>query len=327
MSWARGRSCSGCSPVSASSSPTSSAWRPSARSASIRSSRQARRELLQPGDLGLREGLVAEVGEGRAAPERQRFAQGGRCCARVSATMSRRASSKSCSKRSRSHSSGATRAGTRPAGSAGGHRRRAPCAAATPTSATRSRRPHCRPRAPHQPLRRHGLVRVHEQIGKSARWRGPPSSTARSPSTPRAAPEHGTPWLPPGRRTPATPVPFVAAWVRMKRPGLIQIAQEPLQASRQLWKAPGRQAALYRSDPTTKPFGADPVDIRKDRFYVRHNKEEPMRVVLLTGCSSGIGLHAALAFARQGDRVYATMRTRVGVAAMTEGRGCRRARA
>ena len=33
-----------------------------------------------------------------------------------------------------------------------------------------------------------------------------------------------------------------------------------------------------------------------------------MRVVLLTGCSSGIGLHAALAFARQGDRVYATMR-------------------
>ena len=34
-----------------------------------------------------------------------------------------------------------------------------------------------------------------------------------------------------------------------------------------------------------------------------------MRVVLLTGCSSGIGLHAALAFARQGDRVYATMRS------------------
>ena len=32
-----------------------------------------------------------------------------------------------------------------------------------------------------------------------------------------------------------------------------------------------------------------------------------MRVVLLTGCSSGIGLHAALALARQGNRVYATM--------------------
>jgi NAD(P)-dependent dehydrogenase (short-subunit alcohol dehydrogenase family) len=33
-----------------------------------------------------------------------------------------------------------------------------------------------------------------------------------------------------------------------------------------------------------------------------------MSVVLLTGCSSGIGLSAALAFARQRDRVYATMR-------------------
>lgn len=33
-----------------------------------------------------------------------------------------------------------------------------------------------------------------------------------------------------------------------------------------------------------------------------------MAVVLITGCSSGIGLEAALAFARQGDTVYASMR-------------------
>jgi NAD(P)-dependent dehydrogenase (short-subunit alcohol dehydrogenase family) len=33
-----------------------------------------------------------------------------------------------------------------------------------------------------------------------------------------------------------------------------------------------------------------------------------MRVVVVTGCSSGIGLATALAFGRRGDRVYATMR-------------------
>jgi NAD(P)-dependent dehydrogenase (short-subunit alcohol dehydrogenase family) len=33
-----------------------------------------------------------------------------------------------------------------------------------------------------------------------------------------------------------------------------------------------------------------------------------MAVVLITGCSSGFGLATSLAFARQGDRVYATMR-------------------
>ena len=33
-----------------------------------------------------------------------------------------------------------------------------------------------------------------------------------------------------------------------------------------------------------------------------------MAVVVLTGCSSGFGLEGALAFARRGDRVYATMR-------------------
>ena len=33
-----------------------------------------------------------------------------------------------------------------------------------------------------------------------------------------------------------------------------------------------------------------------------------MSVVLVTGCSTGIGLETALAFSRNGDTVYATMR-------------------
>src|SRR5262245_18733901 len=33
-----------------------------------------------------------------------------------------------------------------------------------------------------------------------------------------------------------------------------------------------------------------------------------MGVVVITGCSSGFGLHATVAFARRGDRVYASMR-------------------
>lgn len=33
-----------------------------------------------------------------------------------------------------------------------------------------------------------------------------------------------------------------------------------------------------------------------------------MATIVLTGCNSGFGLEAALAFARNGDTVYATMR-------------------
>ncbi|MEK8169541.1 hypothetical protein NKH77_06235 [Streptomyces sp. M19] len=33
-----------------------------------------------------------------------------------------------------------------------------------------------------------------------------------------------------------------------------------------------------------------------------------MAAVLITGCSSGMGLETALAFARRGDRTYASMR-------------------
>ena len=75
MSCARGRSRSGCAWTSASSSETSSAWRPSARSASIRSSSDDGAKLLEPRDLRLRERLVEEVGERRPAPERERLAQ------------------------------------------------------------------------------------------------------------------------------------------------------------------------------------------------------------------------------------------------------------
>ena len=32
------------------------------------------------------------------------------------------------------------------------------------------------------------------------------------------------------------------------------------------------------------------------------------RTIVITGCSTGFGYDAALRFARQGDRVYATMR-------------------
>ncbi len=75
MSWPRGRSRSGCSATSASSSTTSSAWRPSSSSASIRSSMRGEAELVESRDLGLREVRVAELRERRAAPERERLPQ------------------------------------------------------------------------------------------------------------------------------------------------------------------------------------------------------------------------------------------------------------
>jgi hypothetical protein len=45
-----------------------------------------------------------------------------------------------------------------------------------------------------------------------------------------------------------------------------------------------------------------------DSGSVAWGKGETMGVVLVTGCSSGIGLESALAFAREGDTTVATMR-------------------
>ena len=74
MCWPRKRSRSGERVTSASSSPTRSAWRPRARSASIRSSSAEKPNLLEAGGFGLRERL-RELGQGRTTPERKRLAQ------------------------------------------------------------------------------------------------------------------------------------------------------------------------------------------------------------------------------------------------------------
>src|SRR3989442_1227448 len=44
------------------------------------------------------------------------------------------------------------------------------------------------------------------------------------------------------------------------------------------------------------------------RFDLTYPAGGPMSVVLITGCSTGIGLQTAVAFARNGDTVVATMR-------------------
>ena len=91
---------SGCSPISASSSPTSSAWRPSARSASIRCSSAASRSSSSRAISALRERLVGEVGERRPAPQRERlvaaFATARRAAPRQLAPASATSRSKRC---------------------------------------------------------------------------------------------------------------------------------------------------------------------------------------------------------------------------------------
>jgi hypothetical protein len=71
MSCALSRSRSGCSPTSASSSPTTDPWRPAARSGSTRSSRHAEAKLLEPRDLGLGKALIAKLRERRTSPQRE----------------------------------------------------------------------------------------------------------------------------------------------------------------------------------------------------------------------------------------------------------------
>ena len=75
MSWPRRRSASGCSATRRSSSPTSSSC---AAEREIRVDAILERgevKLFQPADLTLRPRLVGELGERRAAPEREGLAQ------------------------------------------------------------------------------------------------------------------------------------------------------------------------------------------------------------------------------------------------------------
>ena len=78
MSCAQRPSRSGWSRTSTSSSPTSSACRPSSRSASIRRSSADEMELFEPENLRLRERLVSEVGKRWTAPEVESFAKSSR---------------------------------------------------------------------------------------------------------------------------------------------------------------------------------------------------------------------------------------------------------
>jgi hypothetical protein len=68
-------SCSSWNSTSALSSPTASAWRPSPRSASMRSSGMASRSSSSRGDLRVRERLICEFGQRRSRPRAKRGAE------------------------------------------------------------------------------------------------------------------------------------------------------------------------------------------------------------------------------------------------------------
>ncbi len=126
---ARRRSRSGCARIRLSSSPTTSAWRPSARSASMRSSSARQPQLLQPGDLRLGERLVGDVGQRPAAPQRERLAQ------HLRAPLGSRGQQRAASRTSRSKRAGRARPARRGARSPAPACEplavaRAPCAAA-----------------------------------------------------------------------------------------------------------------------------------------------------------------------------------------------------
>ncbi len=72
----RSRSRYGWAATSDSSSGTSSAWRPSCEVGADPILDRCHMELFEPRALGLDERRLAEVGEHRARPERERFAQG-----------------------------------------------------------------------------------------------------------------------------------------------------------------------------------------------------------------------------------------------------------
>ena len=85
----RSRSRSGCSRTSPSSSPTSSARAPALEVGVEPRFERREPQLVQPRDLRLRPGLVRELGERRAAPEREAAASS-RCALRSARARSRR---------------------------------------------------------------------------------------------------------------------------------------------------------------------------------------------------------------------------------------------
>ena len=131
-------------------------------------------QLLEPADLRLRQVVERELGERRAAPERERADEQRAALVRRSL----RASASSCSNRCASIWSGETAARIRAHASRGrpapapcGARR--PSSAATPSPSSAARRPRARRRA--DPSGRPGPGEG-ARAASNARWRGPPSA-------------------------------------------------------------------------------------------------------------------------------------------------------
>ena len=267
-------------------------------------------ELLQAGDLGLREGLVAEVGEGLATPERQRLAQRVRRFVGPSLVELPPRLVEELLEQLAVALLGSD------AKQVPGRLGQQTVIAAESLAQARNRHLQRvragRTAAPElfdQPLRGHRLVRVYEQVGEQR-------PLARTAKLDRAIPVdhlerpqntelHGSP---PGRRIARRRLCRLSQpGVRMKSRKAPRTAREPGKQFESVWTAPACRLC-DRSDPTTRRPASIRLTSAKTGSTFATTKEVPMRVVLVTGCSSGIGMHAALAFARQGDRVYATMR-------------------
>ena len=109
ITWLVSCSRNGCSGRErACSRPTHSAWRPSASSASMYSSNGREPQLLEPADLGLREGLVGDILERPSAPLLQRGGERGRRFGEVAVGGEPPPALGVRSKRERSSASGAT---------------------------------------------------------------------------------------------------------------------------------------------------------------------------------------------------------------------------
>ena len=174
-----------------------------------------------------------------------------------------------------------------------------------------------RPRAPVR-VRRLGPAVAHlGRAGRRARagrrGDGPPGHPGLPRPRHRAGPRGARP------RRPRRPRTRRRARGAHHRPGLDAVVRPGVRRRRR-----GRRAAEPRGDRLPRArhplrrvrhrgHPADPR--RRPRHRGRHRRHghhprggAAMSVVLITGCSTGIGLEAALAFARRGDTVYASMR-------------------